>query len=189
MYQGGGNRAWRGHAEQPQHQHHAPPSRSDQQQQGGEKAAIPAKCSGTAARSRCASFLVRNRIRRVGSFSIRTRGTRFSHSQSFMHILRTARTISSKRFAVALLTPSLSFTSVMRSIAFRVMASKGLPPKWESSQRKCILSVSIVALCDCSLIHRTTASFQVRRGFRSELRALVATDLSDIVGAIGSRLK
>ena len=75
-----------------------------------------------------------------------------------------ARTTSSSRFTVAFDTPSASFAAVIRSIAARLMTSRDLPPRWRSSHRRCILSVSIVALWLCSLSHRTTASFHVRRG-------------------------
>ena len=76
-----------------------------------ENAAMSAKCSGNSARSLSASSRVRNRTRRVGSFSIRTLGARSSHSHSWTHFLRIARTTSKVRFTVALLTPSACTTT------------------------------------------------------------------------------
>lgn len=65
-----------------------------------ENAAMSARCSGNSANSRCASARVRKRMRRVGSFSIRTLGARSSHSQSLTHLRRIARTSSNVRFTL-----------------------------------------------------------------------------------------
>ena len=134
-----------------------------------EKAAISAKCSGRAANNRCASSRVRKRIRRVGSFSMRICGARSSHSQSLTLLRRMARNNSSVRFTVALLKPCASFASVILSTSVRLMLSSVLPPRNGSSHRSLATSSPAVALCDCSLSQRTTASFQVRRGFSRQV--------------------
>ena len=68
-------------------------------------------------------------MRRVGSLSMRTRGIRSSHSQSFTHFRRIARNSASTLLTVALLQPSASFTSVIRSIIARLIAVSSLPRK------------------------------------------------------------
>ena len=71
-----------------------------------------ARCVGSSVRS---LSRVRNRTRRVSSFSIRTRGARMSQSQSFMQRLRIARRTSKVRLTVASLTPSARRESLTRS--------------------------------------------------------------------------
>jgi hypothetical protein len=94
------------------------------------------------------------------------------------HLRKIARTSASIRFAVALLQPRVSFSSVTLSSVARLMAPRSLPPRKGSSQRSVLTSALAVALCDFSLSYRTTASFQLRRGFSPNFEIRHNSDFS-----------
>ena len=133
---------------------------------------------GSTAISRSASSWRKKRMRRTGSLSMRILGARSNHSHSSTHLRKIARTNSSVRFVVALLSPCASFASVMRSTRERFMRASGLPPKCACSQRSLVTSSPAVALCDCSFSHRTAASFHRYCGLSDSFETRHSSDFT-----------